>query len=52
MKRLYIDRAQLDRVLNEITKAQAKVNCFTNVEVKPYTGKKYDPRNTCMVVIG
>lgn len=32
--------------------AQRKANNFCNVAVKPYKGKKYDPENTVVVVVG
>ena len=52
MKRYYIDKSKMDNFLKEITAAQHKANIFSNVSVKPYRGKKYDPRNTVVVVVG
>ena len=52
MKRYYIEKSKMDNFLKEITAAQQKTNIFSNVSVKPYRGKKYDPRNTVVVVVG
>ena len=52
MKRYYIEKSKMDNFLKEITAAQQKTNIFANVSVKPYRGKKYDPRNTVVVVVG
>ena len=52
MKRYYIEKSKMDNFLKEITEAQQKANIFSNVSVKPYRGKKYDPRNTVVIVVG
>ena len=51
MKRYYIEKSKMDNFLKEITAAQHKANIFSNVSVKPYRGKKYDPQNTVIVVV-
>lgn len=48
----YIDKKDTNKVLEEITKAQVKANCFVNVSVKPYNGKKYNKENTVVVTVG
>lgn len=45
MKRYYINKADTEKVIDQITAAQRKANNFCNVAVKPYKGKKYDPEN-------
>ena len=52
MKRYYIEKSKRYNCLKEITATQQKTNIFANVSVKPYRGKKYDPRNTVVVVVG
>lgn len=52
MKRYYINKADTEKVIDQITAAQRKANNFCNVTVKPYKGKKYDPANTVVVVVG
>ena len=52
MKRYYIEKSKMDNFLKEITAAQQKANIFSNVCVKPYRGKKYDPQNTVVIVVG
>ena len=52
MKHYYIEKSKMDNFLKEITAAQQKANIFSNVSVKPYRGKKYDPQNTVVVVVG
>lgn len=52
MKKLYIDKTETEKVLKEITALQARKNCFVNVSVKPYTGKKFDRKNTVAIAIG
>lgn len=52
MKHYYIEKSKMNNFLKEITAAQQKANIFSNVSVKPYRGKKYDPRNTVVVVVG
>ena len=52
MKRYYIKKSDVESFLKEITATQQKANNFCNVSVKPYRGKKYDPRNTVVVVVG
>lgn len=51
-KRLYINKEDLNDTLTAITAAQVKANTFLNVAVKEYHGKKYDPQNTLVIVIG
>ena len=52
MKRYYIEKSETENFLKAITAAQQKANNFCNVVVKPYKGKKYDPENTVVVVVG
>lgn len=52
MKRYYINKEDTSRVLQAITQAQVKNNCFVNVSVKPYKGKKYDKENTVVITVG
>ena len=52
MKRYYIKKSDVESFLKEVTAAQQKANIFSNVSVKPYRGKKYDPQNTVVVVVG
>lgn len=52
MKRYYINKADTEKVIDQITAMQQKANNFCNVVVKPYRGKKHDPANTVVVVVG
>lgn len=52
MKRYYINKADTEKVIDQITAAQRKANIFYNVAVKPYKGKKHDPANTVVAVVG
>lgn len=52
MKRYYINKVDTEKVIKQITAAQRKANNYYNVAIKPYKGKKYDPENTVVVVIG
>lgn len=52
MKRIYINKKDVRNVLAEITREQAARKTFVNVQVKEYCGKKYDPAETVVVVIG
>lgn len=52
MKRYYINKADTEKVIERITAAQRKTNIFCNVAVKPYRGKKHNPANTVVVVVG
>ena len=52
MKRYYIKKSDVESFLKEVTAAQQKANIFCNVSVKPYRGKKYDPEDTVVVVVG
>lgn len=52
MKRYYVEKSSVQNVIERITAAQQKANIFCNVAVKPYKGKKHDPVNTVVVVVG
>lgn len=52
MRRYYVAKSDVDRIVNQITRQQNKKGIFVNVAVKPYCGKKYDPQNTLVVVVG
>lgn len=52
MTRYYIDKAQTQEVLQAISEAQREANCYVNVQVKPYRGKKYNPDTTVVIVVG
>ena len=52
MKRYYVENSSVQNVIERITAAQQKANIFSNVAVKPYKGKKHDPVNTVVVVVG
>jgi hypothetical protein len=52
MKRYYINKWDTEKVIDQITAMQRKANNFCNVAVKPYRGKKHDPANTVVVVVG
>lgn len=52
MKRYYVEKSSVQNLIERITAAQQKANNFCNVAVKPYKGKKYDPENTVVVVVG
>lgn len=52
MKRYYVEKSSVQNVIERITAAQQKTNIFCNVAVKPYRGKKHDPANIVVVVVG
>lgn len=52
MKRYYVEKSSVQNVIKWITAAQKKANIFCNVAAKPYKGKKHDPVNTVVVVVG
>lgn len=52
LRRYYVAKSDVDRIVNQITRQQNKKGIFVNVTVKPYCGKKYDPQNTVVVVVG
>lgn len=51
-RRLYVRKDEIDDVVSQITQQQIKANRFVNVEIRPYKGKKYDPDQTAVVIIG
>lgn len=51
-RRLYVSKDEVDKVIDQIGRQQHRANCFVNIEVKPYKGKKYDLDQTVVVVIG
>lgn len=52
MRRYYVAKSDIDRIVNQINRYQNKKGIFVNIAVKPYRGKKYDPPNTVVVVVG
>ena len=52
MRRIYVEKNSVPAALAAITREQAARGVFVNVAVKPYKGKKYDPANTAVIVIG
>ena len=52
MKRYYVEKSSVQNLIERITAAQQKANISCNVTVKPYKGKKHDPANTVVVVVG
>lgn len=52
MKRLYIEKSNIQNVLKAITEEQTRKKIFVNVAVKPYHGKKYNSDTTVVVCVG
>lgn len=52
MTRIVVNSADVADVLRQITEQQQRKNVFVNVQVLPYTGKKYDPDRTAVIKIG
>ena len=52
MRRIYVDKSEVDKAIAEINSTQNRAKMFINVAVKPYKGKKYDPDRTAVIVIG
>ena len=52
MRRMYVEKSETRKVIEEISREQAKVNIFINIAIKPYTGKKYNPASTDVIVLG
>lgn len=52
MRRYYVNKSEADQVVNRINRQQHKDNWFVNIAIKPYHGKKHDPQNTVVVVVG
>ena len=49
--RYYVDKSEVNKVLEKVTKDQMKRNVFCNVSVKEYKGKNY-PADTVVVKVG
>ncbi len=52
MRRYYVNKAEAENLIDRINQQQHKQNRFINISVKPYHGKKYDPTNTVVIVVG
>lgn len=52
MKRYYVDKSTADQFVNRISQQQSKSGVFVNIAIKPYHGKKHDPQNTVVIVVG
>lgn len=52
MLRYYVAKSDVDQIVNQLNRHQNKTGIFVNITVKPYRGKKYDPQNTVVVVVG
>ena len=51
-QRYYVKATEAHAKIMQITQQQVKANHFVNVAVKPYKGKKYDPIQTVVIVVG
>lgn len=52
MKRIYVDKRDINTTIEQLRRKQCKANCFVNIAVKPYKGKKYDQKTTAVIVVG
>ena len=52
MRRYYVNKDEAENLVNLINKQQHRNKEFFNIAVKSYLGKKYDPENTVVVVVG
>lgn len=52
MRRYYVAKSEADQLIGRINQQQSKTGIFANIAIKPYRGKKYDPQNTVVVVVG
>lgn len=52
MRRYYVDKSKADQLVKRINQQQSKSGVFINIAIKPYHGKKYDPQNTVVVIVG
>ena len=52
LRRYYVTKSEVYQVISQINRHQNKRGIFVNVAVKTYRGKKYDPENTVVIVVG
>lgn len=52
LRRYYVAKSEVYQVISQINRQQNKRGIFVDVAVKPYRGKKYDPENTVVIVVG
>lgn len=50
-KRYYVPGNMVSEFVEEITRSQARSKVFSNVEVMPYKGRKYE-KGTMVVTVG
>ena len=52
MRRYYVAISDVDWVVRQLNRQQNKKGIFVNIAVRAYHGKKYDPQNTVVIVVG
>lgn len=54
MAKRYIttEKENVPALIKSINSQQNRTNCFYNVSVKDYNGKKHDKKNTATIIIG
>lgn len=53
MKRyITANKENVNELIKSINHQQHRANCFYNVSVKDYNGKKHDKKNTATIIIG
>ena len=45
-------KENIPELIKKINNQQNRANCFFNVAIKDYAGKKYDKKNTATIIIG
>jgi len=48
----YVLKSETSQIVDQINQKQSKSGIFVNISIKPYRGKKYDPQNTVVIVVG
>ena len=52
MRHYYVTKLEAKQLVDRLNRQQSKSGIFANISIKPYRGKKYDPQNTVVVVVG
>ncbi len=52
MCRYYVAKSEANQIVDRLNRQQSKSGIFVNISIKSYRGKKYDPQNTVVVVVG
>lgn len=50
MRRYYVAESEAGQLVNQINQQQSKMGIFVNITIKPYRGKKYDPKKRLLLL--